>query len=125
MESAACIVYNENHLACKTVDATTSNEFVDGVTLIMHEVSHQWFGNMVTMKWWDDIWLNESFATLVSFLAHSHLYEQNRTVGELPNFDVSVGSASWLAFAKEVTKAYLDDMKPTTHPIEANCEASD
>jgi len=37
--------------------------------VILHEVSHMWFGNLVTMKWWDDLWLNESFANFVSYLS--------------------------------------------------------
>ena len=43
---------------------------------IMHEISHQWFGNMVTMHWWNDLWLNESFATIISHFAYEHLQMQ-------------------------------------------------
>jgi len=40
---------------------------------LLHEISHMWFGNLVTMKWWDDLWLNESFADFCSFLAVSEI----------------------------------------------------
>lgn len=73
-------------------------------TVICHELAHQWFGNLVTMKWWNDLWLNESFAT----------YLENRCVDKLyPKFahmDTFVGNIVLSAFS-------LDGLK-SSHPIE-------
>jgi aminopeptidase N len=75
MENWGLITYRER---CLLVDpATTSQstrELVAGV--ICHELSHQWFGNLVTMRWWDDLWLNESFANVMEHLAPNALYPE-------------------------------------------------
>ena len=81
---------------------------------------------MVTMKWWNDLWLNESFATIISHLAYEHLIVQQR----LPTDPINVSADTqetpgWMTFCKEKTKGYKDDMLPTTHPIEATCDSSD
>src|SRR5699024_12473264 len=59
MENPGLITSNESYIF--TSRATTS-EYIHRATTIMHEMSHMWFGNLVTMQWWDDLWLIESFA---------------------------------------------------------------
>src|SRR5699024_7761601 len=59
MENPGLITFNESYIF--TSRATTS-EYMHRATTIMHEMSHMWFGNLVTMQWWDDLWLKESFA---------------------------------------------------------------
>lgn len=75
MENWGLITYRE--VALLVDPATTSTNTKEyAATVIAHELSHQWFGNLVTMKWWDDLWLNESFATLMEYLAIDSLYPE-------------------------------------------------
>ncbi len=70
---------------------------------IAHELAHQWFGNLVTMQWWDDIWLNESFATFMSYKAVHALY---------PEWDVPLQY-----FEDTIADALSADQLESTHPI--------
>jgi aminopeptidase N len=72
-------------------------------SVIAHELSHQWFGNLVTMRWWNDLWLNESFATLLSYLALDSLF---------PAWKI------WTQFiVEEQVPAFRLDELENTHPI--------
>lgn len=66
MENVGCVTYNEFYFF-KSSNETKSKE-TKFCNTILHELGHMWFGNLVTMKWWDDLWLNESFATFLSYL---------------------------------------------------------
>ena len=80
------------------------------VITILHEQAHMWFGDLVTMKWWDDLWLNESFAEWASHFAADEIAKKYGT-----------GANPWASFSNERKAwAYLQDQLSTTHPIAAD-----
>jgi len=83
--------------------------------VIQHELAHMWFGNLVTMQWWNDLWLNESFATALSYYACARGGE----------FVEEFKDESWLHFANYKRWGLNDDLAPTNHNIEADCENTD
>ena len=90
MENWGLITYREVALLVDESSSVSMREYV--ATVIAHETSHQWFGNLVTMKWWDDLWLNESFATIMEYVAVDALY---------PEWD------TWSTFASQETLSAL------------------
>lgn len=100
MENVGCVTYNEAYLFR---DPPTENQRLDRAETFLHELAHMWFGNLVTMRWWNDLWLNESFATYISYLAMTSATRFRN---------------AWKVFNYRIKRwAYQTDQLPTTHPI--------
>ncbi|MBA8815951.1 aminopeptidase N [Microbacterium halimionae] len=102
MENAGAVTFTETYVfRSKVTDAVKERR----VVTILHELAHMWFGDLVTMKWWNGLWLNESFAEWASTIATAEATEW---------------TAAWTTFnAMEKTWAYRQDQLPSTHPVVA------
>lgn len=74
MENWGLITYRESMMLADKTATVSAKQSVS--TTVTHELSHQWFGDLVTMEWWDDLWLNESFATVMEYFATDALYPE-------------------------------------------------
>jgi aminopeptidase N len=103
MENVGCVILTESLLfRSKVTDAMYELRAV----IILHEMAHQWFGDLVTMRWWQDLWLNESFAEFAGFLG----------AAEATRF-----TQAWTGFCGgRKIGAYSQDQLPSTHPIAAD-----
>ncbi|HQD96369.1 MAG TPA: aminopeptidase N [Propionicimonas sp.] len=107
MENAGCVTIRDEYLYRSRV-TNASYEARDNT--ILHELAHMWFGDLVTMTWWDDLWLNESFAEWASHFCQAEI----RAKG-------SAGDNPWATFANSrKTWAYRQDQLPSTHPVAAD-----
>ena len=77
MENAGCITFNDNHIWKENVSTETKFALANTVS---HELAHHWFGDLVTMKWWDDLWLNESFADFISHFCLEKIKKNCKTI---------------------------------------------
>lgn len=102
MEKPGCVLVREQMLFR---GAATAAEHDSRAGLVAHEMAHQWFGDLVTMRWWDDLWLNESFA---EYLAHRVITASGRTNLWL---DFGLARKNWGAEA---------DQGPASHPVAGN-----
>ena len=104
MENVGLVTYTEVYCWKETPTNQLKNRF--SIT-VLHELAHMWFGNFVTMKWWDDLWLNESFATFISFLCQDQALKGSGQVYEY----------SWPTFNSYKGLAYKEDQNSTTHSV--------
>lgn len=103
MENPGLVTFTEKYVFDT---AATEAQHEARATTLMHEMAHMWFGDLVTMRWWDDLWLKESFADYMGTLAVD---------------EATTWSTSWVSFANgRKAWAYVQDQLPTTHPIVAD-----
>ncbi len=103
MENPGCVTFRDGLLFRSVV---TDGERSERARIVVHEMAHQWFGDLVTMQWWDDLWLNESFADYVAY----------RVTHEATAF-----ADSWVSTAfRRKYWGLAADQRPSTHPVASN-----
>ncbi len=112
MENWGLITYRESCLLADNLTPESSKRFI--ATVIAHELSHQWFGNLVTMQWWNDLWLNESFANMMEYVAVDALHPEWRMWEDFATNEVTIS----------LRRDSLDGVQPVqadvNHPDEIN-----
>jgi puromycin-sensitive aminopeptidase len=109
MENVGLVLFRQNYLLIDPATASWRQEKIVA-KVIAHELAHMWFGNLVTLAWWDDLWLNEAFA---EWFAHKAVDATS------PDYRV------WEDFQDDMNRALVDDALPTTHSIYTPVETPD
>ncbi|MEV4498365.1 aminopeptidase N [Micromonospora arborensis] len=100
MENPGIVTFRDDYVFSSAV---TNTQRAQRASTIAHEMAHMWFGDLVTMRWWDDLWLNESFAEYLGY----------RVVAEATPYD-----QAWTTFAmRRKAWGYAADQRPSTHPV--------
>ncbi|RNF04316.1 aminopeptidase-like protein [Trypanosoma conorhini] len=106
MENWGLITYRETTLLCDESSSAFHRQYV--AIVVAHELAHQWFGNLVTMQWWKELWLNESFATYMEYWSINKLFPD------------------WHVFTQfvheEITQAFKLDSLRSSHPVEVDVQ---
>lgn len=118
MENVAAVTFGEASVEQRTKFTARQKLLNEGT--VLHEMAHMWFGDLVTMKWWNGLWLNESFATYMSYRAMGEIFSNHNHASE-----TSPG-LSWEYFYDEVkNSAEAADELVTTHPVESQIIGTD
>ncbi|XVF25182.1 hypothetical protein REPUB_Repub13aG0191300 [Reevesia pubescens] len=106
MENYGLIIYRENEMLHNDLRSTAARKQILTI-VVAHEVAHQWFGNLVTMEWWTHLWLNEGFATWISYMATDIMF---------PEWKI------WTQFLQQTNGGLRLDAQEQSHPIEVEIQ---
>ncbi|XP_022715192.1 aminopeptidase M1-like isoform X2 [Durio zibethinus] len=106
MENYGLIIFRENEMLHNDLRSTAAKKQILTI-VVAHEVAHQWFGNLVTMEWWTHLWLNEGFATWISYMATDIMF---------PEWKI------WTQFLQQTNGGLRLDSQEQSHPIEVEIQ---
>lgn len=111
MENTGCVTFSEDYLKRGQTLSLAHRQSLTNT--VIHELAHHWFGNLVTMKWWDDLWLNESFATYMAYLTISK-------TEKLAHFQ----KENWVDMMGRKFTGVAADLVSSTHPVQSHLKST-